>query len=92
MLGNCPAEKQHGELGVLLNTKLNMSQQSPLAGKKANGVLDCIRTSTASSTSRAIFGVLGPVLRSLAQEKHEHTRDILTKGHDDDEGTGASPL
>lgn len=67
---NGSAEKN---IGVLVGTKLNMSQKHALADKKSYGILDYIRQSITSRSREVIlpfysalgeatFGVRGPVL------------------------------
>jgi len=60
LLENSPAEK---DLGVLTDEKLNMSQQCALAGWKADGILNSIRTGVASRAREVTVPLSSALMR-----------------------------
>ena len=98
MLGDTQLESSSAEmdLGVPVDTKLNVSQQCVLATKKANGILGCVRQTIAGrlreeimplSTDEARPSILCTFLSNPVQESYGYTEESHTKAHIDDEDT-----
>ena len=74
LLESSPAEK---DLGVLVDKKLNISQQCALAARKANCVLGCIKRGLASREREVIVPLCSAPIRPHLELMGVETRQSL---------------